>query len=120
MALSAACCAAGQESVFQAGPLGDLPELPAAVEELFPELALAFSVELPTPEAEFPPLLVRDELAPTESGLDRSPVPGDLPAPLPVPVGLLLCTSEFWPRAAVVVASVILPAPGRGSSSPPG
>ena len=69
MALSAACCAEGQESDFQAGALGDLTELPTEVEVELPELSLPFSLEMPTPEEATPVLLAREEFVPVASGL---------------------------------------------------
>ena len=120
MAVSAACCAAGQESDFHAGALGDLVELPVEVEEELPEVVLSLAVELPTPEEAVPVLLVREELVPVARGLDLSGFDLDWPEPLPVPLGLLVWVSVFRPRAALVEVSVVLPAPGRGSSSPPG
>ena len=69
MALSAACCAEGQESDFQAGALGDLTELPTEGEVELPELSLPFSLEMPTPEEAAPVLLAREELVPVASGL---------------------------------------------------
>jgi len=53
-------------------------------------------------------------------GLDLSGFVLDWPEPLPVPLELLVWVSVFWPRALLVEVSVDLPAPGRGSSSPPG
>ena len=72
MALSAACCAPGQESDFHAGALGDLAEFPAEVEVELPELEFPFSPEIPTPEEATPVLLVREELVPVVSGLPLS------------------------------------------------
>ena len=93
MAVSAALRAVGQESDCQAGAVGDLLELPALVEVLLPEVVLGLSVELPTPEAVVPLLLVREELVPMVGGLILSGVPGDFPAPVPTPLGLADWTS---------------------------
>ncbi len=86
--MSAACCAAGQESDFQAGALEDLLELPAEVEVKLPEAPLALSEELPTPEEAAPAVLVREELVPAARGLDLSGLEADWPAPGPVQLGL--------------------------------
>src|SRR5690349_9287574 len=105
MALSAASRADGQVSDCQAGEVGDLVVLPAEVEVLLPGVALGFSIEVPTPEAVVPALLVREELVASVRGLDLSGVVGDLPAPLPAPLGLVDWTSAFWPRVELVVVS---------------
>lgn len=77
MAASAACCAAGQESDFQAGTLDDLPEFPAEVDEPLLEPAFPFSADAPTPEAAVPLEFVPVELVPLARGLDLSGVGGD-------------------------------------------
>ena len=88
IALSAACCAAGQESDFQAGALVDLLEFPAEVDVELPELPLALSEELPTPEEAAPVLLAREELVPVVRVFVLLGLEIDWPAPGPVPLEL--------------------------------
>src|SRR6266566_659844 len=119
MAASAASFAAGQVSDCQMGMEGDFPFAPPAVEELLPVVPLPSEV-MPTPEAAGPVVLVRAELVAVVRGAVLFFKVGDWPAPFPVPFALRLVVSVLWPRVGLVAASVVLPAPGRPRSSPPG